>query len=369
MNYQLIKFNKKQKGTVLITVILVVAFVALLIVEINKRVNYQSTLARNLIHRDQAYSYLIGMEELAKIYLQKGFDKEKENTVHLNQAWAQSDITFPIDGGGMTASIKDMQSCFNLNTLGDKDRKSQKQTEQNNQSNQSNQSLVGPQPIKPPASNLNSANANNQNEKTIGEEIFTDYLESILTDSQIKPEALAAELRDWIDEDSTPSGPDGVEDLYYQGLEIPYLTANGAIAHKSELLAVRSFTREISALIDEDICVLPDIKENQLNVNTITADGAHLLHAALGKKVDLAKVKELINSRPSKGYDMQGFWDELGTQAKISSHLKSRLTDTSRYFQMKSKAQINTTKVFMTTLFVKDDNNRFKVVSRYFGKD
>ncbi len=366
MNYQLIKFNKRQKGTVLITVILVVAFVALLIVEINKRVNYQSTLARNLIHRDQAYSYLIGMEELAKIYLQKGFDKEKEDRVHLNQTWAQSDITFPIYGGGMTATIKDMQSCFNLNTLGDKDRKKQNRTRQNNQSNQS---LLDPQPIKPPASNQNSSNTNNQNEKTIGEEIFTDYLESILTDSKIKPAALAAELRDWIDEDSTPSGPDGVEDLYYQGLEIPYLPANDAIAHKSELLAVRSFNREISALIDEDICVLPDVKENKLNINTITSDGAHILHAALGKKVDLAKVKELITSRPESGYDMQEFWDKLGTQAKISSHLKSRLTDTSHYFQMKSKAQINTTKVFMTTLFVKDDSNRFKVVSRYFGKD
>ncbi|PHS18787.1 MAG: hypothetical protein COA86_06315 [Kangiella sp.] len=357
MNYQLIKFNKRQKGTVLITVILVVAFVALLIVEINKRVNYQSTLARNMIHRDQAYSYLIGMEELAKIYLQKGFDKEKDDKVHLNQAWAQSDITFPIEGGGMTATIKDMQSCFNLNTLGDKERNNRNQTGKNNQSNQS---LVGPQPINP---------SSNQNQKTIGEEIFTDYLESVLDDSQINPAALAAELRDWIDEDSTPSGPDGVEDLYYQGLETPYLPANDSIAHKSELLAVRSFTREISALIEQDVCVLPNIKENQLNVNTITSEGAQLLHAALGKKVELSKVKELINTRPSKGYDMQGFWDALGTQAKISSHLKSRLTDTSRYFQMKSKAQIKTTKVFMTTLFVKDDSNRFKVVSRYFGKD
>jgi len=358
---------KRQKGTVLITVILVVAFIALLIVEINKRVNYQSTLARNLIHRDQAYSYLIGMEELAKIYLQKGFDKEKEDTVHLNQAWAQSDITFPIDGGGMTATIKDMQSCFNLNSLGDKDKSNNNQPGQNNQANQS---LVGPQPVNPSATgNLNYTNPNNQNEKTIGEEIFADYLDSVLVDSVIKPEALAAELRDWIDEDYTPSGPDGVEDLYYQGLEVAYLPANGEIAHKSELLAVRSFNGKIMSLIDEDICVLPDAKANQINVNTLSSDSAHLLHAALGKNVVLTKVKELISSRPKKGYDIKGFWDELGSGAKIKSDLKSRLTDTSRFFQMKSKAQINTTTVFMTTLFVKDDSNRFKVVSRYFGKD
>lgn len=364
MNKQSITLNKRQKGTVLITVILVVAFIALLIVEINKRVNYQSTLARNLIHRDQAYSYLFGMEELAKIYLQKGFEKEKEDRVHLNQAWAQSDITFPIDGGGMTATIKDMQSCFNLNSLGDKDRGN------NSQTNSTNQTLVGPQQLKPTAaSNQNRTNTNTNNDKTIGEEIFTDYLESVLVDSQIKPAALAAELRDWIDEDTVPSGPDGVEDLFYQGLDIPYLPANNEIAHKSELLAVRSFNREIIALIEADICVLPDTKENQLNVNTITADGVNLLHAALGKNVELSKVEDLISSRPEKGYDMQSFWDKLGTQAKINSNLKSRLTDTSRYFQMKSKAQINTTKVFMTTLFIKEDNNQFKVVSRYFGKD
>ena len=365
MNYRRIKIINKQKGTVLVTVILVVAFIALLIVEINKRVNYQSTLARNLIHRDQAYSYLVGMEELAKIYLQKGFDQEKEKTVHLNQAWAQSDITFPIDGGGMTASIKDMQSCFNLNSLGDKSR-----NDNSGSTNQPNQGTSGPQRLNPPtAANKPPKANNNQNEKTVGEEIFTDYLESVLEGSDIKPAALAAELRDWIDEDQTPSGPDGVEDLFYQGLEIPYLPANGMIAHKSELLAVRSFNKSISDLIDEDICVLPDGKDNQINVNTITSEGAHLLHAALGKAVNLSKVKELISSRPDKGYSMQEFWDELGTGVKLNKNLKSRLTDTSRYFQMKSKAQINTTKVFMTTLFLKEENNRFKVVSRYFGKD
>ncbi|MGB0495016.1 MAG: type II secretion system minor pseudopilin GspK [Kangiellaceae bacterium] len=365
MNYRQKQFKRRQKGTVLVTVILVVAFVALLIVEINKRVNYQSTLARNLIHRDQAYSYLIGMEELAKIYLQKAFKNETEDRVHLNQAWAQSDITFPIDGGGMTASIRDMQSCFNLNTLGDKDKNN------NNQPASANQSLVGPQPVKPTSTNTqNTASGNiNNNDKTIGEEIFTDYLDSILVDPQTKPAALAAELRDWIDEDSTPSGPDGVEDLYYQGLDIPYLPANDEIAHESELLAVRSFNKEIMTLIEEDICVLPDGKDNQLNVNTIENESANLLHAALGKKFDLAKVKEVISSRPEKGYDMQEFWDALGGNANVSSDLKSRLTDTSRYFQMKSKAQINTTKVFMTTLFIKEQNNQFKVVSRYFGKD
>ena len=108
-----LKFSIKQTGTVLITVLLVVSFIVILVASVNKTVNYQANLNRNLMNRDQAYSYLIGMEELAKIYLKKAFDSEKDDVVHLDQPWSQQDITFPIDGGGMTATITDMQSCLN----------------------------------------------------------------------------------------------------------------------------------------------------------------------------------------------------------------------------------------------------------------
>ena len=53
--------------------------------------------------------------------------------------------------------------------------------------------------------------------------------------------ALAAALRDFIDEDSTPL-PEGAEQDYYSGLPRPYTIRNGPLASLDELLLVRGFT-------------------------------------------------------------------------------------------------------------------------------
>jgi len=348
--------NNRQTGTVLVTVLLVVVFVALLVVEVNKTVTRQANLNRNLIHRDQAYSYLNGMEELAKIYLKKAFDAEKEETVHLGQEWAQQDITFPIDGGVMTAKIIDMQSCFNLNSLSVVDKNNPAGGSQGNPG-------LGGGNLNPPPISLA------QNQITTGEAILTTLLEKIMDNPQAQPAALAAAARDWIDTDTTPSGPDGVEDLYYQGLDVPYLAANGPIAHVSELRAVRAFDRFTYERLRQYVCVLPDGKDNKINVNTITMEKVELLYAALGGKVTQGDVKKLISERPEKGYEMQDFWEKVGPTKTVKKNLKQRLDITSKYFLMDAKAEIDNTKVYMKTLFVKEDSNNFKVVSRYFGKE
>ena len=358
---------KQQSGTVLVTVLLVVAFVVVLVVEANKTVNYQTSLNRNLMNRDQAYSYLVGMEELAKIYLKKAFDAEKENIVHLGQAWAQDDITFPIDGGAMTAKIIDMQSCLNINSIVTPDPST---NSTNNNASQPLQPPAGGARTNPTTPNNNQrGNPNQANVSKSGEIILTNLLEKVLDSTEIQAPALVAALSDWIDDDFTPSGPDGVEDLYYQGLEIPYLPPNGPIAHVSELRTVRYFDADSYEKLRPFICVLPDVKETQINVNTITSEKADLLYAALGGKIPHSEVTQLISERPEAGYDLQTFLESLSDPGKVSKGLKSRLTDTSKYFLMDAKAEINRTRVYMKTVFIKEDSNAFKVVSRYFGKE
>ncbi len=351
---------KKQQGTVLVTVLLVVAFVAILVVEVNKTVSYQANLNRNLMNRDQAYSYLKGMEELAKIYLKKAFDSEKEETVHLGQSWAQEDIVFPIDGGSMRASITDMQSCFNLNSIGMPDNSNANSEEDDPSINRSPAGRELPLP---------STSATGEPLVTASEEIFTILLEKVLDNTEIQPSALAAAVKDWIDEDATPTGPDGVEDIYYQGLDVPYLPPNGPIAHVSELRTIKSFDNSSYAKMLDYICVLPEGNDNKLNVNTIPTERSELLYAAMGGKISQEIVNEIISERPKDGYDLQEFWDKVGSATKVKKKLKERLDITSIYFQMDAKAEIGRTKVHMKTLFVKEDDNQFKVVSRYFGKE
>jgi len=333
------------------------------VVDVNKTVVYQANLNRNLIYRDQAYSYLRGMEEIAKIYLKKAFDAEKDDVVHLGQPWADQEITFPIDGGVMSATVVDMQACLNLNSISVIESK-------NNSRNNGNSPVQNP-PVKSPSNRNGNSDALIDDDKkvSITQEILSKLLDKILVDTDIESSVLAEEVRDWIDEDQTPSGSGGAEDSYYQGLSLPYLPPNGPIAHVSELRAIKSFSRKTYEQLRKYICVLPDGKDNKLNVNTIPEDRAELLSAALGGKLSTSKAKKVISARPKNGYSMRSFWDEVGNDVKIKKGFKERLDITSRYFQMNAKAEINNTKVYLKTLLVKEDGNTFKVVSRYFGKE
>ena len=360
---QSIMAQKKQQGTVLVTVLLVVAFVVILVVEVSKTVNYQTSLNRNLMNRDQAFSYLIGMEELAKIYLKKSFDAEKQDNVHLGQSWAQEDIMFPIDGGAMVATIRDMQSCLNINSINLPDKDAGNGGNPTNPNRPQPNTRSGQPNPQPPTKNSGAPN------KASGEKILTTLLERVLEDTEVQPDAVFAGIKDWIDADFTPSGPDGVEDLYYQGLELPYLPANGPIAHVSELRTIKNISKETYEKLRPYICVLPDEKQATLNVNTIPLEKAELLYAAFGGKVPQSEINELISDQPEEGYEDQNFLDKLSDPSKVSEGLKARLGVTSKYFQMDAKAEINTTRVYLRTLFIKEDDNQFKVVSRYFGKE
>jgi general secretion pathway protein K len=359
-----LKINfKRQSGTALITVVLIAAVVIIMVLESVKTIRYQKQLSSNLINRDQAASYLMGMEELAKIWLKKSFENSKDENVHLNQTWAQDDITFPLDGGGMAASISDMQSCFNLNSLLSSDTtQNEGRDPARGSSNEREESLS--EDVKLQDSGLPEA--------PIGQQIYEELVNQVQQDSEITGKALAAVLRDWLDDDAEPFEADGAEDGYYQSMEIPYRTGNGLISHVSELRAMKDYSHNIFIALLPYVCVLPDGNVNQINVNTVHEERAELLYAALGGKgISLSDVKDAISNRGEKGFEsVEEFIDELGANKdKINKKFKARLGVKSEYFQMTAKAEIGKTRVAMKTLFKKDDKNNFKVVSRYFGKD
>ena len=356
---------KKQSGTVLITVVLIAAFVIVLVIQSVKTVRFQKQLSSNLINRDQAYSYLMGMEELAKIWLKKAFDNEKEDIVHLNQPWAQDNITFPIDGGMMTASIRDMQSCFNLNSVALVD---------NNQNNNQNNNSRNPDPDADPSAGPDKDEqpgvnlADDPFAKTLGQEIFEELVHKVSDDTQVTGQALATALRDWVDSDIDPAGPDGAEDEYYQGLAIPYRTANSPIAHVSELRTIKDFSAAIYDKLTPFVCVIPDENVVTLNINTIEDDAVILLEAALGGKVTSSEINQALSERGEEGFsDIDAFVEKLGE--KNIGKYTARLGVTSRYFEVSAQAEIGKTRVAMKTLFKKEEGNQFKVVSRYYGKE
>ena len=69
-------------------------------------------------------------------------------------------------------------------------------------------------------------------------------------------------ILDWIDQDSETRYPNGAEDEYYTGLEVPYRTANGPFATMRELLLVRGITTEIYEKLSPHIHILPQETPN-----------------------------------------------------------------------------------------------------------
>lgn len=362
----------KQSGTALITVILISAVMVIMVTESVKSVKFQKQLSSNLINKDQAYSYLMGMEELAKILLKRAFDNEKEDIVNLGQPWAKDDIVFPIDGGVMKASVKDMQGCFNLNSIASITHNQNSNNSNPNNPNQNSQANLNN--VNTTSSNSFQNNSNNFGPaaETIGQNIFEELIRKVSEDNST-PKALAAATRDWIDEDIDPAGPDGTEDDYYQSLSTPYRTANSAIAHTSELRAIKNFNQDLYYRLLPHVCVLPDKEINQININTIDEDSAVLIYAILdSNSIDLENVRSAISNRGDNGYEtVEEFLNELSVTEKQIKN-KNLLTVKSNYFQVDSIAEIgregDKTIVAMKTLFERDDNNKFKIVSRYFGK-
>lgn len=350
---------KKQTGVALITVVLIAAAMILMVTQAVKSLAFQQQLNSNLIHRDQGYSYLMGMEDLAKIYLKKAFDNVNQPVVNLGQEWARDDIVFPFEGGQMQASVKDLQSCFNLNSIAYVANNNGNNNNPNNFNNEQNQ---------PP--NPNALGVNGFAAPTTGQRIFEELINQLRLDG-VSPQALASTTRDWIDEDDNPAGPDGAEDEYYTALEPAYRTANGLIAHTSELRSIKDFNAEVYNKLLPYICVLPEQRVNQINVNTIDNEHAEkLLYAILNsQQIQVANIKQAIDNRGKNGYEtVEEFIDQLGVQPRNIPNL-NLLSVTSDYFLVDAVAQMGKTRVHMKSVFKRDSGNNFEIVSRYFGRD
>ncbi|MCW8875816.1 MAG: type II secretion system minor pseudopilin GspK [Kangiellaceae bacterium] len=349
------RFHSKQKGTALVTVVLIAAVVIVMVIESVKTIRFQKQLSSNLINRDQAYSYLMGMEELAKIWLKRAFENEKEDVVHLNQPWAQDNITFPIDGGAMTATIKDMQSCFNLNTIAAADNSPGDSRGKDDEDNRRGESPEVP-----------NASRNGAKGELPGQQIFQQLLGQVMDSSEVPAQDLAAAARDWMDEDFEPFDQ-GAEDDFYQGLEVAYRTPNSSIAHVSELRTIKGFSRPVYDSIKKLVCVLPK-NVNTINVNTVEAENYAIIYAALkNNKVNSSSVQQALSERPEEGYTaVKEFTDKLESSEK---DLGEYLSVTSKFFMVNAKAEIGKTRVSLKTIFERDEDNNFKVISRYYGRD
>lgn len=234
------KHRLRQRGTVLVTVILMVAVAAVIATDIAYRQKMDILRTSAFMARDSAFQYLLSAENLGLYALKQDQDEDKRQqgaNPELQDDWSEGwnkHVAVPIPNGSGTieGQLYDLQGRFNLNDLQGSDPRKQ--------------SFYQGVLVK------------------LLSKIQTDHPEAFADD--ITPQMLSQRLTDWMDTDQEPTPLDGREDDDYLKLKRPYRTANHVMIDLSELLLIEGFTPRAVELLEEYVCFLPP--DTPLNLYT-----------------------------------------------------------------------------------------------------
>jgi general secretion pathway protein K len=327
---------KKMHGVALITVLLIVALAAVLVTQMTGRLQLQMQRTNNITLNQQAYWYAMGAEAFAKRILITTFEDEP-NVTHLEQMWAQGETSFPVDFGQITGEIFDMQACFNLNALREVTTTTPARSGRTEMQEAFKELIV-----------------------SLGVEGADDFAAEYMTDA----------LVDWLDKNSAIESAGGAEDNDYSSKEFPYLPANNYLASITELRLIEHFTIPVINELKKFVCVLPNNKLHEINLNTISTEQAKLIHAFLA--IPLADAEKALADREGDGFEtVNEFFNlpDIVKHTSITQNQKDQFAVDSEYFRLKSIASFNNSYFALSTLMKVESNNNISVVSRTIGRE
>lgn len=269
---------RPQRGAALIIAMLVFALSATLLVALQREFSLALQRGTNQLFSEQAWAYLIGAEELAKLALQADHLLDARSATaadHLGELWAQPATPYPLDAGGwMTGQLTDLQGRINLNMLvsdpatqsppsggegvrdgGSESASAGVESEPVSQSRQQNESV-------------GQVSGDEAGRWTPTQKLLIRLLQALNEASLPLDEAMALTeaISDFIDPD-TNRRRDGAEANEYRYADFPYLPANRALASVSELRSVRGMTPEIYEALAPLVTVWPE-RNTRLNILT-----------------------------------------------------------------------------------------------------
>lgn len=286
----------KERGAALLTVLLLVAVIAILAAHGIDRLAGATKLASNARELSQAKAYLIAAESIGMASAGQIVSASPGRTINVG-GWNGREQKFPVPGGIITASLTDGGNCFNINSL-----------------------------------------------VTQQEDILTARPEGLAQFSRLMAMLgildgdaadIAESVADWIDSD-TMASPRGAEDQYYLQQEKPYRTANALIVDVSELRTIKGVTDDIYVRLVPWICALPTADLSPININTLRPEQAILLAMLGALPSDLTLARQFLGRRPELGYgSLNDFWAQsypasLGATPEVQSQIKL----TTRWFRV-----------------------------------
>ncbi|MCP1471059.1 general secretion pathway protein K [Sphingobium sp. OAS761] len=252
-----------ESGAALLTVLLLVAVMAVVASTALERVALATRMTGNGGAMDQARAYADAGTEIARLRI-GDLVASNPARITLKGGWMNAPQAIPVPGGTAIARVTDAGNCFNLNSVVSGD----------------SEAALKVRPA--------------------GVAQFQALLQALGVDARAAQGA-AASLADWIDSDGVPQ-PGGGEDESYARLAHPYRTANRMMVDPSELRAVQGVTPAIYDLARPWICALPVTDLSPININTLLPDQAPLFAMLLPGQLSVAQARQLLAQRPEDGY-------------------------------------------------------------------
>ncbi|MGE6097740.1 GspK family T2SS minor pseudopilin variant ExeK [Aeromonas salmonicida] len=323
----------RQGGMALLVVLLILSVMVIIASNMSGRLQLELRRTGNLTAGKQAWWYAMSAEALVSKVLAQDF-KDDPNVVNLGQNWARQDAVFPVDDGKLTGRVRDLQSCFNLNSLS--------------------------VPLK------DGVSGDDLEKQPYQVKAFRALLKQLEVEDY-EAVQLTDAIRDWTDKDTALVSSYGGEDAYYEGLTPPYLTANQWMISTDELRAVRGVSAKLYARLAPYVCALPTDKL-VVNINTIKPEQAALLVALYQDKVGLDDAKRVLTSRPQKGWkDKKAMTDQMPVQVSTIQGLDTALDVKSSYFEAKLIAEVGDTRARLESVFVRGKDNKLVMLRRLSG--
>jgi len=315
-----------QRGVALLTVLLLTATVAVLVVGITELMTRAYARATAGEARDQAFWALYGIEKAVLSYL----DDQEQNIDQVSAALFDEPITIPFEGGVATVQFSERSRCFNLNDL-----------------------------------------VEDSGEGLIADEAAADRFAGLITalgGNQTAGEQMAARISDFMDSDRRVQAG-SAEDYDYQRRSVPYRTSGQLMASVSELRVVQGFSRDVYGSLLPYVCALPSDKPLPLNINMLNPQDAPMLVPVMGNALNLSAAERLIEARPEMGYgDVQEFVNQpMLANADLPSDVSTYLTTSSALLSVEITLEASAGRLRQEALIWRDGGSA-RVIARRVGE-
>lgn len=302
------------------TVMLVVALVAIIVSQLLYQQRLDVLRSQNMLNQAQSLAVANGLEVWVKQGL--SLDAQANQFDHLNEEWAQPMPPIPFAGGQISGALTDLQGHLNLNNVVEKD----------------------------------------DVKRQVWQKILQRYFER-----QELTADLADVVTDWVDADNTIS-PMGAESETYLLRQPPYRTANQPMVLVQELALLKGFDLPLMQKLQPDLAALPVV--TLINVNTAPGNVIWALADWMTPELVSAWEEERKLNPVEQVADFRKFM-QTQTQFEESEINKdlpdSLLTTQSQYFLLQGQISFGVSEQSLSAILYRGADKQVSLVQRWFG--